>query len=406
VRNNPLRSAVGVASALALALVAAACAGLEAPAPKPPAAAGEAARDLYLEPVPFRDLIGWQADDLGEGLDAFLQSCSWVARQADGRPLGYEAQHGTMADLKAFCRDAAALQGRDALQVRYFLESRLQPYQVRAVNNAVGTFTGYYEPLLRGAWKPDVRYRFPAYARPHDLVVVDLEKFDPERKGEQLTGRLENNHLLPFFDRRQIEQGALNGRQLELLWLDDPIDLFFLHIQGSGRVRLPDGSDVRLAFAARNGHRYTPIGRELVAMGVMKPEEVSLQSLRAWLAANPLAGREVMMKNRAFIFFRVEKEDAVKGALGTPLTGGRSLAVDPKFIPLGLPLWLVTTDPLDPKDQTPLRRMVTAQDTGSAIKGIVRGDLFWGFGQEAELRAGKMNEKGSYYVLLPRRPAS
>lgn len=402
-RNNPFRSAAKVAGALALAAAISGCAALELPPPKPPA---EGARDLYLEPVPFTDLLGWQADDLAEGLEAFLQSCPWVARQTPDRALGYEARHGTMGDLQKFCADAAGMQGRDPVQTRYFLESRLQPYQVRAVNNATGTFTGYYEPLLRGAWAPDLRYRFPAYARPGDLIVVDLEKFDPDRKGEQLAGRIENNHLLPYYDRRQIEEGALNGRQLELIWLDDPIGLFFLHIQGSGRVRLPDGSDVRLAFAGRNGHRYTPIGRELVAMGAMKPEEVSLQSLRAWLAANPLAGREVMLKNRAFIFFRVEKEDAVKGALGTPLTGGRSLAVDPKFIPLGLPLWLVTTDPLDARKATPLRRMVTAQDTGTAIKGIVRGDLFWGFGADAELRAGKMNEKGSYYVLLPRRPAS
>ncbi|MEP2543605.1 MAG: MltA domain-containing protein, partial [Alphaproteobacteria bacterium] len=150
-------------------------------------------------------------------------------------------------------------------------------------------------------------------------------------------------------------------------------------------------------------HRYSSIGRELVAQGVMKVEDVTMPSLRAWMTANPLAAEQLMVKNRSFIFFRVEKDEVVKGAMGVPLTAGRSLAVDPKYVPLGLPLWLVTTDPLDPKNEKPLTRMVVAQDTGSAIKGVVRGDLFWGFGAEAEARAGLMNEAGVYYLLLPRK---
>ncbi|HAD86878.1 MAG TPA: murein transglycosylase, partial [Rhodospirillaceae bacterium] len=319
---------------------------------------------------------------------------------------GYYAEHGTMGDLQRICAEAAQIDTKSAAQLQFFIERSFRPFSVRDAQQPVGKFTGYYEPLLRGSWRPDARYRHPVYARPRDIVVVELGDFDPDRDGEQLAGRMVGDHLRPYFDRKEILDGALRGRQLELLWVDSAIDLFFLHVQGSGRILLPDGSFVRLAFSGRNGHRYTSIGRELVAQGVMKVEDVTMPSLRAWMEANPLAAEQLMVKNKSYIFFRVEKDPVVKGAMGIALTPGRSLAVDPKFVPLGLPVWLVTTDPLDPKNQTPLRRMMVAQDTGSAIKGVVRGDVFWGFGPEAESRAGLMNEAGIYYLLLPRKPLS
>ena len=308
-----------------------------------------------------------------------------------------------MGDLANICAEARGLNTKSTAQLQFFIERSFRPFHVRDGQKRNGKFTGYYEPLLRGSFQPNARYRYPVYARPRDIVVVELGMFDPDRKGEQLAGRLVDDRLLPYFDRREILGGALQGRQLELLWVDSAIDLFFLHVQGSGRILLPDGSHVRLAFSGRNGHRYSSIGRELVAQGVMKVEDVTMPSLRAWMTANPLAAEQLMVKNRSFIFFRVEKDEVVKGAMGVPLTAGRSLAVDPKYVPLGLPLWLVTTDPLDPKNEKPLTRMVVAQDTGSAIKGVVRGDLFWGFGAEAEARAGLMNEGGVYYLLLPRK---
>lgn len=403
-RNNPSRKNLfrawrGPAAAAAAALLLSACGALPPPAPVP-----DTGRSLHLEPLDFQDLPGWKFDDPVAGLAAFLGSCPALARQPAAKPLGYAAEQGTMGDMQRICANAAAVPAEDPVRILYFFETSFRPYRVLDLSQAVGKFTGYYEPLLRGSWQADKRYRYPVYAKPHDIVVADLEDFDPERKGEQLVGRLEGDHLVPYYDRRQIEQGALQGRQLELMWVDNVIDRFFLHIQGSGRVRMPDGSDVRLAFAGRNGQRYTPIGRELVAMGALKPEQVSLPTLRAWMAQNPVAAEDLMLRNRSYIFFRVEKQDVIKGALGVPLTAGRSMAVDPRYIPLGLPLWLVTTDPADPKHQAPLRRLVVAQDTGSAIKGPVRGDLFWGFGAEAEARAGVMNEKGVYYLLLPRHP--
>ncbi|UTW51739.1 murein transglycosylase A [bacterium SCSIO 12827] len=358
---------------------------------------------LILEPAEFKTLPGWRADVLSDALAAFLASCPVIAKRPADQPLGYLPEHGTMGDLAKICAEARTLNTKSTAQLQFFIERSFRPFHVRDGQKRNGKFTGYYEPLLRGSFQPNARYRYPVYARPRDIVVVELGMFDPDRKGEQLAGRLVDDRLLPYFDRREILAGALQGRQLELLWVDSAIDLFFLHVQGSGRILLPDGSHVRLAFSGRNGHRYSSIGRELVAQGVMKVEDVTMPSLRAWMTANPLAAEQLMVKNRSFIFFRVEKDEVVKGAMGVPLTAGRSLAVDPKYVPLGLPLWLVTTDPLDPKNEKPLTRMVVAQDTGSAIKGVVRGDLFWGFGAEAEARAGLMNEGGVYYLLLPRK---
>ena len=410
IRHRPIRSRLRI-GALALAVAAsgllAGCGAIQNIVPAgdyqaPP----EAEPQMVLEPAEFDTLPGWRGDVLPDALGAFLKSCPAIAKKPADQMLGYYAEHGTMGDLQRICAEAAQIDTKSAAQLQFFIERSFRPFSVRDAQQPVGKFTGYYEPLLRGSWRPDARYRHPVYARPRDIVVVELGDFDPDRDGEQLAGRMVGDHLRPYFDRKEILDGALRGRQLELLWVDSAIDLFFLHVQGSGRILLPDGSFVRLAFSGRNGHRYTSIGRELVAQGVMKVEDVTMPSLRAWMEANPLAAEQLMVKNKSYIFFRVEKDPVVKGAMGIALTPGRSLAVDPKFVPLGLPVWLVTTDPLDPKNQTPLRRMMVAQDTGSAIKGVVRGDVFWGFGPEAESRAGLMNEAGIYYLLLPRKPLS
>jgi membrane-bound lytic murein transglycosylase A len=405
--RRPARRRALCVWAAALTLMLAGCGAIQKIVPpgdyQPPE---ETAPTLVLEPIEFTALPGWKSDVLTEGLSAYLKSCPVLAKRAPEEKLGYLAEHGTMGDLQQICEAARGLNTRSTAELQFFFERMFRPFLVKDNLQAKGKFTGYFEPLLRGSWRPDARYRYPVYARPRDVVVVELGMFDPDRQGEQLAGRLVDNRLLPYYDRREIAAGALRGRQLELLWVDSAIDLFFLHVQGSGRILLPDGSHVRLAFSGRNGHRYTSIGRELVAQGIMKVEDVNLPSLRAWMTANPLAAEQLMQKNRSYIFFRVEKAEVVKGAMGVPLTAGRSIAVDPKFVPLGLPLWLTTADPLDPTNKTPLTRMLVAQDTGSAIKGVIRGDVFWGFGPEAERRAGLMNETGSYYLLLPRKPLS
>ena len=305
-----------------------------------------------------------------------------------------------ISDWLPICETAAKVQSGTETEIRYFFESNFTPYRASNDNQARGLFTGYYEAELRGAWQPDTTYRYPIYARPKDLVSIDLEKFRPKWKGETIAGRNIKNKVTPYPTRAEINGGILKGRQLELLWVDSAIDAFFLHIQGSGRVVLQDGSQVRIGFAGRNGHRYTPIGRELVAKGVLDSDDVSMQSIQAWLKTNPLAGLRLMEKNKSFIFFRILDGDGPIGAQGVVLTPGRSLAVDRKFIPLGVPIWLNTTEP--GKSRKPLRRLVIAQDTGSAITGPVRGDLFVGYGMSAGIMAGRMKEAGTYYLLLPK----
>ncbi|MEX2311647.1 MAG: MltA domain-containing protein, partial [Rhodospirillales bacterium] len=221
----------------------------------------------------------------------------------------------------------------------------------------------------------------------------------PELAGTQLAGRIVDNKLVPYYSRAEIGSGALRGLGLEVLWVADPVEAFFLHIQGSGRVRLADGSHVRVGYAGRNGRKYTSIGRELVAMGVMPLKDVTAPAIQDWLRANPAAGSALMNKNESFVFFRVIEGEGPIGAEGVALTPGRSLAVDRAFLPYGIPIWLDTTDPVD---DSPLRRILIAQDTGSAIKGVVRGDVFWGFGEMAARRAGLMKQRGRYYLLLPK----
>jgi membrane-bound lytic murein transglycosylase A len=234
--------------------------------------------------------------------------------------------------------------------------------------------------------------------------MVDLGRFRPDLKGKRIAGKVVDGSLVPYPDRREIEAGALSGRKLEIVWVDDPVGAFFLHVQGSGRVRLADGGELRLGYAAQNGHPYTAIGRELIDRGELRSEDVSLQTIRAWLEAHPGQARELMERNASYVFFQQVKGEGPLGAQGVPLTPGRSLAVDLNFVPLGVPLWLVAgaPSPLEGEPDRKLRRLVVTQDTGGAIRGPIRGDVFWGFGEEAEAIAGRMKHRGRYWMLLPK----
>lgn len=244
----------------------------------------------------------------------------------------------------------------------------------------------------------------PLYRRPPSLISVDLGLFRPELAGTRIAGKVVGNRLHPFDSRAEIEAGALTGHGLELLWVDDPVAAFFLHVQGSGRVKLADGGVVRIGYDGSNDLPFLAIGRSLVAEGVLDRRHASMQSIRDWLRANPERGRQMMARNARFVFFRELDGDGPIGAEGVALTPGRSLAVDPAFVPLGAPLWLDTHWPGAPA--RPLRRLVVAQDAGAAIKGPVRGDLFWGFGEAALAEAGRMKSTGRYYLLLPRAVAA
>ncbi|MDF2780770.1 MAG: murein transglycosylase [Geminicoccaceae bacterium] len=368
-----------------LAVAALALAGCAAPTPPAPPAP-----ELGLRPVAFERLAGWSEDDPRAALAAFRRSCEKL-RSAGKGPMGPEPAFGSVDDWLTVC--AAADQPASAASApsaRQFFETWFQPYQVTDRGASEGLFTGYYEPVLNGSRRPGPLYPVPLHAPPPDLLRIDLGRFNPDLAGYAIHGRVEGRDFVPYHSRAEIEGGALAGRELELLWVDDPIAKFFLQIQGSGQVRLDDGAVVRVGYATQNGHPYRAIGRDLIEIGALTRDEVSLQTIRDWLQAHPKDAAAIMARNRSYIFFQEHPElaaaDGPLGAQGVPLTAGRSLAVDRRYIPLGVPLWLETS----------------VQDTGGAIKGAVRGDVFWGGGERAEAIAGRMKGRGQYAVLLPR----
>jgi membrane-bound lytic murein transglycosylase A len=356
------------------------------PQTAPPAAAAmpEKAR---LERVDFADLPGWQQDDVAAGWRAFLRGCGPLRN----RP-----------DWARVCEAARDIDAQDDTEVRRFLESRLVPHRVVAPDGrAEGLLTGYYEPLLRGSRIRNERYAVPLYTAPDDLVSVDLSAVVPETKNLRLRGRVVGRKLVPYWSRAEIDNGsaALEGR--ELLWVDDPVDLFFLQVQGSGRVELEDGEIVRVGYADQNGHPYRSIGRLLVERGELGVDQASMQGIKAWGRANPEKLDALLRENPSYVFFRElpPNGDGPFGSLGVALTARRSIAVDPSVVPLGVPVFIDSTLP---GSAEPLQQLMAAQDTGGAIKGSVRADFFWGFGPEAGEQAGRMRQPLRLWVLLPR----
>lgn len=351
------------------------------------------------EPVPTADyrrvswsqLPGWEDDDAREAWPALLETCR---------------ARGSRTEWQAVCTAASAATVVTAADARAFFERHFEPYAVTRVvgrtRETSGLVTGYYEPLLFGSRTPSERFNTPLYARPPDLLTIELASVYPELKGMRLRGRLQGNKVVPYHSRAELYGSSpLEGH--EIVWVDSPFDAFLLQVQGSGRVQLPDGETIRLQYADQNGHPYRSVGRYLVEIGELTVEEATVPGIRRWLAANPHRVDEVLNSNPSVVFFREEKlEDPTqgpKGALGVSLTPGRSIAVDPAFVPLGAPVFLATTHPLTGR---PLERLVLAQDTGGAIRGPLRADFFWGFGLEAAEEAGTMRHQGRMWVLWPK----
>jgi membrane-bound lytic murein transglycosylase A len=348
-----------------------------------------------LRPIFFRDLPGWSEDAVSHALPALHASCKVLNAAPVDRPVGPNGMAGTAGDWRAVCRAWAAAKPSDKA-LRRIIETSLAPFAVVDADGPDGLFTGYYEPELPGSRKQTAAYAVPLYRQPRDLVSIDAE-------GGTRIGRMVDGRLQPYYDRQAIDAGALAGRGLELLWLADPIDAFFLQTQGSGRVRLAEGGSLRVGYAASNGLPPTMIGRILVERGEMTKEAATMQTVRQWLQDHPGEATALMQRNARYIFFRELRGDGPLGALGVALTPGRSLAIDPGLMPLGAPLWLDTTYPAGtPEAGRPLRRLVVAQDSGGAIKGVVRGDLYWGSGDDALRYAGPMKQRGCYYLLLPK----
>lgn len=389
------------AAAVALLAVLAAC------APKPPPAP-----PLAFKPASFADLPGYGADRISEALPALSRSCSRMLPRGTARLDGFD-RYGTGQDWSAFCTGLNALKPGDEAGLRRLVEAELQPVAVLGDGRAEGLFTGYYEPMVRGSRQRSGAYTVPLYRQPADLVQVDLGEFRDSLKGQRIAGRVRDGRLRPYEDRGAIETGALLGKNLELVWLDDAADAFFLQVQGSGLVQLPDGKQMRVGFAAQNGHGYVAVGKVMIERGLLSREEVSMQTIRDWLRANPAAAPELLRQNPSYVFFRElpapkDDGDGPPGAQGVALLPGRSLAVDRGLHALGLPLWLAALRPAatPPHDDLPLQRLMVAQDTGGAIRGAVRGDVFWGHGPEAESIAGRMKHPGKFWLLLPRAVAA
>lgn len=383
-------AALAVAGALALAL-------FQAPKPAPTVPADR----LVLVPAGFADLPGWNDDALDEAWAPFRLSCDRLLKRKPETSLGIA---GTVADWTPACTEAKALEAPDAATVRAFFEDRFRP--VQALNGAAadGLFTGYYEPELSGAREADAINNTPLFRRPADLVEVDLGAFRDTLKGQRIAGRVVDGRLKPYDDRAGITGGALEGKGLELVYVASPVDAFFLEIQGSGRVRFADGTIMRVGYAGQNGHPYVALGKVMIGDGLLERGKVTLQSIKAWLNDHPDQAAALMNRNPSYVFFRdLGDGPGPIGAQNVALTPGRSLAVDRSFLPLGLPVWLETTVP--PTDeQTPapaFRRLMVAQDTGGAIRGPVRGDVFFGAGAEAERLAGAMKQPGRWWFLLP-----
>jgi membrane-bound lytic murein transglycosylase A len=356
---------------------------------------------VALSPVDFQDLPGWRKDKIHEAVAALERSCLVLAKKPAAAAIGPHGLGGRAADWRVPCREIGGQAGltKDAEGARRFFERYFRAYAVRGADGREGLFTGYFEFSLKGSRRPTARYNVPLYARPGDLVMADLGAFSSTFRGRSIAGRVERGRLVPYADRAAIDKGALVGRGLELAWVDDPVDAFFLEIQGSGRVHLDDGSMMRVGYAGKNGHAYTAIGRVLVEMGALELEAVTMGSIRAWLAANPAKARAVLTKNRSFVFFREIQGPGPIGAQGVALSAGRSLAVDRKFLPLGVPLFVAADDPAG--RLAPVRRLMVAQDTGGAIRGPVRGDIFFGHGDHAAATAGQARLRGRYWILLP-----
>jgi len=350
------------------------------PQPAPPPAP-------LFTPVAFDTLPGWRQDDLRQAWPAFLASCRALAAKPD---------------WKSACAAGKLVDAADTEAIRRYFEAHFVPNLVRAADGSdAGLVTGYYEAALRGARQRGGAYQTPLYKVPDDLITVDLASVYPSLKGMRLRGRLSGKTVVPYGTRAEIERARIPGK--ELMWVDDPVEAFFLEVQGSGRVSLEGGDTVRVAYADQNGHPYKAIGRWLVEQGELTPEQATAQGIKAWIAAHPARRQELLNVNPSYIFFREERlpDPGVgpKGALGVPLTPSRSVAIDPAFLPLGAPIFLSTTEPAS---ETPLQRLVMGQDTGGAIKGAVRADFFFGFGPQAADNAGRMKQRGQIWALLPR----
>ncbi len=356
--------------------------------------------------VSFDEIAGWPDDNHADAFAAFRVSCTRIVKRADARARKKTSKKSRYAVLEPTCREALGMgESVSDSQARQFFEDHFTPVRFTG-DGPDGLVTGYYEPELPGSRTRSDRFNVPVYRVPDDLVQLYSDRERAKRNHQMTAGRKTDDGVVPYFDRREIEQGALEDRNLELLYLDDPVEAFYMHIQGSARIALAEGGHVRIGFAAKNGYPYTSIGKLMIERGTVPRSKMSMKGIRAWMAANPEEAEKLRWENRSYIFFRELPENQAAlgpvGAQGVSLTPRRSLAVDTSIHLLGTPIW-VDAPKLKSHGQDGFAHLMIAQDAGSAIKGRERGDIFWGSGDAAGSVAGRTKHAAAFTMLLPKR---
>lgn len=348
-----------------------------------------------LQKVEFKQLSGWQSEDFAAIIPVMNKNCQVILNNRN--PYIYDAKIKISSkEYQDVCRRFADANINNGTAMKAFIEKEFTPYAVTDNGNAEGKFTSYYEATIHASKNRHGVYQYPIYGKPTDLVEINLRDFDADLPNTRLVGRVESGKFVPYYNRQDIENKGIQAPVL--MWGDDLVDIHFMQIQGSAVAEMDSGEEVRIGFADSNGRKFKGIGSILIEKGLIKREDSSMPKIRAWLRAHPEKARQLMAENERFIFQRLNDADGPVGALGVSLTAGRSLAVDNAYIPLGAMLWLDSHNP----DGGKIQKIVFAQDIGSAIKGVVRGDYFWGHGEEALYHAGRMNSGGRYYLLAPR----
>lgn len=358
---------------------------------------------VVLKQIPFTQLPGWETTNVRKSLLTFQVSCRTFLKQDPEQSVGSQQIELKAGDWHPACQEALSITSTSKTRAQQFFQKWFKIVEFSNNEPVRGLFTGYYMPLLHGSLTKTKKYNIPIYSLPSDLITINLAPFDPSLKNRRIIGRLEKKTVVPYYTRKEINKGAIANKAEVLVWIDNPIDRVFLEIQGSGIVQLPDGKRMYVGYAGQNGAPYTSIARVLIDKGVMTKDNASMQKIKSYLKAHPKEIDAVLNKNKSFVFFQDLKQNAAYGAQGVALTAGYSLAIDRKYIPLGAPIWLNTTRPdKHHDDKKVFQRLMIAQDTGGAIRGMVRGDVYWGAGKQATFIAGHMKNAGHYWLLLPR----
>lgn len=379
----------------ALAVARPAFADCEDTEPPPPAH-----DQLTLTKARFADLPGWTADHPAEAVPSFLASCARIAELADTAPVGADGHGGLAKQWRHACAAAARLKAGDDAAARAFFEAEFTPWVAAGKTGPIGKLTGYYVQEMRGSRTRHGAYKYPVYGRPADLVEIDLTPFIRDAHARRIWGKLDGGSIVPYFTREEIRKGALAGKGLELLYVDDPVDLLFAQIEGSAKVKMDDGTTLRLEFAGKNGRAYKGVGAAL--KGILKPGEGTMLGIRKWFNEHAARFDEIVDQNASFVFFKLSTEPGAIGSEKVVLTPRRSMAIDRAFIAHGTPIWVDGRAPNVGKPGTsPWQHLLIAQDTGGGILGAVRGDIYWGDDRAAEEIGGRMGGPGRYWLLLP-----